>query len=103
MLLGWFKSRNEVHEFGRSLAQELARHYPPPNEGHTKSASPKRLAVTIEDVYARALKFKREKRLGVYQKAKLGNAFRWKLKELGYNEDFVEQVTKALVIRLAQK
>ncbi|NJK42488.1 MAG: hypothetical protein HC937_01785 [Aquincola sp.] len=36
-------------------------------------------------------------------KAKLGNAFRWELTELGYRKDFVELATEAVIVYLSRK
>ena len=33
-----------------------------------------------------------------YKKARLANAFKWELKELGYSEKFVEVATEGLVV-----
>ena len=49
------------------------------------------------------MRFRDEKQLGLYKKAKLGNVFRWRLKDLGYSEAFVEQATTAIVTRVAVK
>ena len=37
----------------------------------------------------------------IIRKAKIGNVFKWKLKELGYSDDFAERATKEIVTRLA--
>jgi hypothetical protein len=92
-----------VDDFARSLAQDFARRFPPANEARTDKAVSSQLSVVSEGLYARALRFHQENKLGVFRKAKLGNTFRWQLKELGYSDDFIEKVTKGLVVRLAQK
>ena len=50
-----------------------------------------------------AARFRDEKALGLYKKAKLGNVFRWKLKDLGYSDAFVDKATNAIVTRVAMK
>ncbi|MEO8037159.1 MAG: hypothetical protein ABI794_00220 [Betaproteobacteria bacterium] len=101
-MLGLFDTK-KVDDFARSLAQDLARRFPPAGEARTDKGAANQLAVVTEGLYARALRFHQENRLGVFRKAKLGNVFRWQLKELGYSENFVENVTKGLVVRLARK
>jgi hypothetical protein len=59
--------------------------------------------VILEGLSVRALRYHEQHKLGVYKKAKLGNVFRWKLKELGYSDGFVEKATKEIITRLATK
>lgn len=98
-MLDWFKT-GRIDEFAKLLARDLSRRIPP-TTGDKKRITPKQFANVVEEVYARAAKFRRENRLGVYKKAKLGNVFKWELKELGYGDDFIEEITKGLIIRLS--
>ena len=61
------------------------------------------LKVILEGLENRAARFRDEKRLGLYKKAKLGNVFRWRLKDLGYSDAFVDKATNAIVTRVAMK
>lgn len=101
-MFGMFDTR-KVDDFAKTLAQDLARRFPPSSEARTDKGAANQLAVVTEGLYARALRFHQENRLGLYRKAKLGNTFRWQLKELGYTAGFIENVTKGLVVRLARK
>jgi len=40
----------------------------------------------------------REHKLGWYKKAKLGNEFKWELKEIGYDEKFIDVATEGLIV-----
>jgi hypothetical protein len=44
--------------------------------------------------------FQREHNLGIYGKARLGNTFKWELKEMGYQNEFVNEATKGLLVSL---
>lgn len=99
-LLGLIDTR-EIDEFATALAEDLCRRYPPASEGRTDPGAKQQLDVITEGLTARALRFHKEHKLGVYKKAKLANVFRWKLSDLGYSKDFVERVTKILAKRLA--
>lgn len=99
-LLGLIDTR-ELDEFATALAEDLGRRYPPASEGRTDAGAKHQLDVITEGLTARALRFHKEHKLGVYKKAKLANVFRWKLSELGYSKPFVEKVTKSLAKRLA--
>lgn len=101
-MFGLFDTR-KVDDFARSLAQDFARRYPPANEKRTDKAATSQLSVVSEAIYTRALRFHQENRLGLFRKAKLGNTFRWQLKEMGYTDGFIETVTKGMVVRLARK
>ena len=93
----------KVNEFAKSLAQDVAKRYPPAIANNpAQMVSQKRLTVILEEAFGRAAEFNRENRLGWYKKAKLGNEFRWELKELGYDEKFVDVATEGLVVYLTR-
>src|SRR5262249_5098196 len=93
----------ELEEFALGLAQDLARRFPPASEARTDPGAKHQIKVILEGLTARAMRYRDQHKLGVYKKAKLGNVFRWKLKERGYSEAFIERATKDLVTRLAVK
>lgn len=102
MLKNLFK-RPPIDEFAKSLAEDIAKRYPPALEGQEgKRPSVNRLTRIIEDVCAKALAFKEEQSLGWLAKAKLGNSFRWQLTEMGYKKDFVEFSTEAVIVHLSR-
>ncbi len=90
----------EVTKFATSLAEDLSRRFPPASERRTDAGAVNQLKVVLTGLGARAATFKQEKGLGLYQKAKLGNVFRWKLEEFGYSKEFIDRVTKDLVTRM---
>jgi len=98
-------STKDIDELAKSMAEEIARRYPPvpDSSDRKKKPSPNRLPQILGEVYARTDAIRVERRLGVYRKAKLGNTFRWELKELGYDKEFVEMATQGLVIHLTKK
>ena len=102
MIRDWLR-RREISGFATALAEDLARRFPPKSEARTDRGAKNQLHAITERLFGDAAHFQRDRRLGVYGKAKLGNAFRWKLRELGYSQSFVEEVTHALVLRLARK
>lgn len=93
-----------IGEFAKTLAQDIAKRYPPALDSQAgKRPSVNRLTRIIEDACAKAVTFNKEQSLGWLSKAKLGNAFRWELTELGYQKDFVELATEAVVVHLSRK
>jgi hypothetical protein len=98
MMLEFF-STHKVTAFAKSLAQDVAKRYPPAIANNpTQMVSQKRLSGILEEAFTRAAEFNRENKLGWYKKAKLGNEFRWELKELGYDQKFIEVATEGLIV-----
>lgn len=93
----------QLDEFAVGLAEDLGRRFPPVSEARTDPGAKQQFKVIIEGLAERALSYHQQYKLGVYKKAKLGNVFRWKLKELGYSDEFVEEATRKIVTRLAVK
>ncbi len=98
MILKFFSTR-KVTEFATNLAQDVAKRYPPAIANNpAQMVSQKRLSGILEEAFTRAAEFSRENKLGWYKKAKLGNEFRWELKEMGYDEKFIDMATEGLIV-----
>jgi hypothetical protein len=92
-----------VDAFAKTLAEDVAKRYPPElDKDPSKRPSVNRLTRIVEDACEKAKSFQQEKKLGWYGKAKLGNTFRWELTSMGYQKDFVEMATEALVVYLSR-
>lgn len=91
----------DLEQFANNLAMDLGRRFPPASEKRTDAGAAHQIKVILEGLGARAVRYQAEHSLGVYRKAKLGNVFNWKLRELGYSEAFSERATKEVVTRLA--
>lgn len=97
-------SGKDVDAFATTLAQDLAKRYPPAmDKGGERKLSQKRLTTILEETFDKAVKFRNEHKLGVYKKARLGNTFRWQLQELGYSDKFIETATEGLVVYVARR
>jgi len=101
MALSQIFNTKELEEFATKLAEDLGRRFPPASEARTDPGAKNQLNVILEGLGARAIRFQKEKKFGIYKKAKLGNVFKWKLREMGYSDDFAERATKEIVTRLA--
>jgi len=93
----------ELEEFAVALATDLSRRFPPTSEARTDPGVQHQVSVILQGLAARAVRYRQQHGLGIYKKAKLGNTFRWKLKELGYSPAFIQRATKELITRLAIK
>lgn len=96
-------SGRQIDEFAKNLALELSKRYPAAlDKGGERRISQKRLTTILEDTFNRAIEFKRQHKLGVYKKARLGNTFRWELEELGYSKKFIELATEGLIVYITR-
>jgi hypothetical protein len=102
VLRDWSR-RKEIDAFATALAEDLRRRFPPKSEERRDKGAQSQLSSITERLYAQAAKFRQDKGLGIYGKAKLGNSFRWRLKESGYSVKFIGEITHGLVLRLAKK
>jgi hypothetical protein len=101
-LLGLFDTK-EIEEFAKALADDFGRRFPPASEARTDKGATRQVEVIVDGLSARAIRFREDRKLGLYKKAKLANVFRWRLTELGYSKPFVERISKAVATRLAMK
>ena len=95
-MLKWFDTR-DIDDFGRSIASELTKRVPPAslNSGKRKTAG--QLKSSHHAIFTRAEHFAHTHALNIYKRARMGNSFRWALKEAGYPPDLVEAWTYELV------
>ncbi len=93
-----FKLRGsrEIDEFAEGLVREFAARFPP-----QKAFDAAPLARAIDEACNRAKEYRREKRLGVYGKARLGTTFKLELKGAGYSGDFVDAFTRQLLLLMS--
>ena len=98
------KSGKEIDEFAKTRAQSVAKRYPPSlDSAKERKISVNHITKVLEGTYQKAVEFNAANKLGVYKKARLGNSFKWELKELGYSESFIELATEGLIINVARK
>jgi hypothetical protein len=102
MFRDW-SQRKDIDAFATALANDLRRRFPPNSEARTDRGAKNQLQAITETLCGQAVRFRRERKLGLYGKAKLGNVFRWQLREIGYSEAFIAEVTQQLVGHLARR
>lgn len=97
MPFSWLDA-SQAKGFGETLAKFFMQRIPldVPNK-KTKSMAQKQ--EVLEKMYLQIIKFNSNKKLNIYKKAQLGNSFKWVLKEAGYDPDFVDQLTKELMVK----
>ncbi len=94
-MIRWFDA-NEHQQFAAQLAAVVIENLPlVPGAKRPKKASPHEV---VRKMVQRITDFRAKCPTNVYQKAKLANAFRWKLTEAGYEAGFADELAKELLI-----
>jgi len=92
----WFDTK-DMDEFASSIAAELIKRVPPTSLGSGKKRTAGQLKSSHHAIFTRAENFARTHPLNIYKRARMGNSFRWALREAGYPRDLVEAWTYELV------
>ncbi len=101
--LNWLKGKH-IDGFSRKLAREFASRYPlEMAKGSADKKQEKKLGRALNYVYRQAREFRQDRHLGIYGTARLGNGFKWELREMGYRHDFIEETTKGLILSVRGK
>ncbi len=99
-----FFSPSKVNAFAKIMGQRITTRCPPVIANNPEQiVSQKRLAEILEEIFSSALQFRGENRLGRLGRAKLGRAFKWELREIGYEEKFVDFATEKLIEQLTRQ
>ena len=107
MLLQWFNTR-EVTELGAALADDFvlqtAQGSPAQRQSKANPAAQgKELQKVLNKFLQRVDREARPLKLNAFKKAKLANSFKWRLLEKGVEPQIVDELTRALVMRLSAK
>lgn len=96
-MFSWLDAR-DAQKFGVTLADFFMERIPleKPNK-KIKSMSKKQ--EVLEKMFLQIQLFKIKHKLNIYKKAKLGNAFKWKLLEADYDPELVDELTKVLMLK----
>lgn len=101
-MFGWFNA-NEAVSFAKKMAEDIKCIFPPMQPPKPTQKERDKVAKNLENAFDRAANFGREKKLNIYIKAKYLNTLRWSLAELGYANDFIEDVIKEILFRMGKK
>ena len=96
-MFSWLDAR-DAQKFGISLAEFFMERIPleMPNK-KIKSLAKKQ--EVLNTMFSQIPPFKMKHKLNIYKKAKLGNAFKWKLLEADYDPELVDELTKVLMLK----
>jgi hypothetical protein len=86
-------------EFGAELARFYIERIPVAVAVTEKKFAAKSKEV-LDKMALQVIRFKETNTLNTYKKAQLGNAFKWELRDAGYDTAYVDRLTEWLVARL---
>ncbi len=98
MAFKWLDA-SEAEKFGQALAQIFIAKIPVVIEPGKKNSIAEQFKV-VEQANAQIEQFKQNNKLNIYKKAKLGSAFKYELIAAGYKPEFVDQMTKGVLLKL---
>lgn len=97
-MLKWFDAR-EAENFGITLAEFFIEKIPKESLDKRLVSMAKQKDVLNKLVHKVQL-YRMENRPNLYKKAKMGNAFKWKLREANYDPNFIDEVTRLLMVKM---
>src|SRR5262245_27075833 len=101
-MLAWFNAA-EFQRFGEQLAAQVVDKIPlQPAAAIQGKGKRKRKEPAPQEVLRRLMTdvqtFSSRNKANFYKKARFGNAFKWKLREAGYDSGFVDDLTMELML-----
>jgi hypothetical protein len=97
-VFSWFDS-GEAIAFGAKLAEYYDQEWRALESKAAHKQEEKR-GKLVAQVMQQAQQFGRTHKLNAYKMAKLGNAFKWRLLDLGHQKELVDLLTKDVLIAL---
>lgn len=97
-MFAWFDA-TEAKKFGEKLAHFMIDRLPKVYGGKEKTFTQKMERV-LSQAASQVMTFKQEQRLNAYKKAQLGNAFKWALRDAGFTNEYSDELTKWLIVKL---
>jgi hypothetical protein len=91
---------SEAQKFGKNLAEMYSATYSNLDKKKEKASTVNKRAKLLGKLTLDVSQFGQTHSLNIYKKAKLGNAFKWGLLEKGYDEKFVDELTKEVILAL---
>lgn len=98
MVWAWFDA-SEAKQCGLALAEIIVKGYPASERKNANKAVEHR-AKLLDQIFAQARQFKQTHHPNLYKKAKLGNIFKWKLLEQGFETKFVDDLTHQILVHM---
>ena len=97
-----FEINKKIDEFSISLAKDYI-DASSLEKGKISTKNDKKLTKANNALYRRIEEFKKENKLGVYKKARIGNKFMWFLIENDVEKELAEDLTNKILLKLHEK
>jgi hypothetical protein len=98
MIFSWFDAR-DAQNFGAAMACFYIERIPA-SAGFSEKQFASKSKQVLEKMNHQVIDFKLKNKLNIYKTAQLGNAFKWALKDAGYEAAYIDKLTQWLVARL---
>jgi hypothetical protein len=97
-----------VNAFAKIMGRRITTRCPPVIANNPEQiVSQKRIAEILEEIleeiFSSAPQFRGKNRPGILGRAKLGHAFKWELREIGYEDKFVDFAAEKLIEQLTRR
>lgn len=94
-----FLDAKAAKQFGTEMASFYKASIPP-NADLKEKQFKRKSQYIIEKISAQIDTHKQSNKLNTYKIAQMGNAFKWELKDAGYDKDFIDKFTQWFVTRV---
>lgn len=98
MVLNWFdasESKNFATQLAQSFMEKDAQEQP-----DSKKKSVLKKQKLLNTVFQEVGNFKRAHSLNIYKKAQFANTFKWALKEAGYEDAYIDELVREIMLRI---
>jgi hypothetical protein len=95
-MFSWFDA-HEAQQFGTTLAEFFIERIPAEVSGGNNKSMEKKREV-VQKMLQQIEIYKINNKINLYKKAKLANAFKWKLLDAKYPTEFVDELTTTLLV-----
>jgi len=97
MIFAWFDAR-ECKKFGLELAEFYLERVVIDAKDKTTKFVEKKQKNLLAKIQQKIYQFKTTTSLNVYKKAQIGNVFKWRLIEAGFDKRYVDELTSWLML-----
>jgi hypothetical protein len=100
-MLSFLKQWNATKRESDQLIEMIRASFPLDREGHfSGSRIPKKSAAAVRKVVGSASAFAGTTHAGLFSRAHLANRVKWGLKDLGYADPFVDEITSSIIVAM---
>jgi len=99
MIIDWFNT-TEAAILGAKIADDLSAELAKSNKKSTKKKA-ESIDKALQNTFTQVKQYIQQSKPNFYKKSKLVNEFKWRLLEIGHTEEFVDDLTKQLLLNMS--